>query len=315
MSITGYLSEFSLPELFQFLEQGQKTGLLTINSLTTERTTTGKSFYIWFREGMILAGANQLNNQGLMGLIKQRKWHGEEVLQKVADSCPLGTPYGLCLKSQGLVDADQLKILFSVQVLRQVCDLFSLSEGFFSFETEASFPVTEMTGLSTPANEVTLSGLRALKNWTALADKLPAPSSGLSSLLDGKPKMSLNSYEWQIWEYTKGNTTIQEIAENLDLELKNVQQIAFRLIVVGLVEEIPMLGLINEDIPKEEKKLEEKLFVDSLVNESMRGQTKIKESLSQMEESEPKEESKQASNQGLSKSFFEGLMGFLRNKV
>ncbi|HIK48621.1 MAG TPA: DUF4388 domain-containing protein [Thermosynechococcus sp. M55_K2018_012] len=30
MKITGYLSEFSLGEIFRFLEQGQKTGCLSI---------------------------------------------------------------------------------------------------------------------------------------------------------------------------------------------------------------------------------------------------------------------------------------------
>ncbi|MEO0970656.1 MAG: DUF4388 domain-containing protein, partial [Cyanobacteria bacterium J06639_18] len=35
MAFTGYLSQFSLPELFRFLEEGYKTGLLTIRQLNS----------------------------------------------------------------------------------------------------------------------------------------------------------------------------------------------------------------------------------------------------------------------------------------
>lgn len=48
MAITGNFADFSLPELLQFLEQGQKTGVLYIGFLldetkhnTTQPTTSG----------------------------------------------------------------------------------------------------------------------------------------------------------------------------------------------------------------------------------------------------------------------------------
>lgn len=298
MSVNGYLSEFSLPELFQFLEQGQKTGLLSINALLLDKTPVGKSYYIWLRDGRIIAAANQLDGSGLMSLIKQRKWHNEETLAKMGALCPVGSAWGLCLKSQGLLEADHLKILFSVQVLRQVCNLFTLEEGFFSFDANVPLSLQEMTGLSTPANEVTLSGLRALKNWTALINKLPAPSSGLLSMIEGQPKLSLNQDEWKIWEFTKGNITIEAMAKQLDMPLEKLQQISFRLMVIGLVEEIPMLELIYED---NNSPLSLNSDDDSDIVET------------ELDNIDMEEKNTSKIDHGISKSFLDGLMGFLNN--
>ena len=74
MAISGQLSEFSLPELFQFLEQGTKTGLLTLKSTPDIESGLQSNHYIWLRQGRIEAAANGLDNQGLIKLIVTRKW-------------------------------------------------------------------------------------------------------------------------------------------------------------------------------------------------------------------------------------------------
>jgi len=45
MAITSCLSEFSLPELFQFLDQGSKTGLLTLRFLTENQRNEYAMYY------------------------------------------------------------------------------------------------------------------------------------------------------------------------------------------------------------------------------------------------------------------------------
>lgn len=242
MAITGHLIEFSLPEIFQFLEQGQKTGLLTISPLPEPADTKSpRTHYIWFQQGCIVAAANRSDHRGLLTIISQRGWVGDRALSRLMQSCPVNSPAGLCLKTQGLLQADQLKLLFYVQVMQQVCALFTLEDGWFHFDTSQKAPVAELTGLSAPAVDVTLAGLRALKNWTTLADKLPSPTSGLVTTITGKPTLKLNQTEWQVWEFTDGHTSIQEIARHLQLSVEKVQQIAFRLIVVNLVEEMPII--------------------------------------------------------------------------
>lgn len=241
MAVTGYLAEFSLAELFQFLEQGNKVGLLTICTLADASSGEQRNYHIWFNQGRIVAASHTLDQQGLLRLINRRGWLGDRAASRLGQVCAVGTPMGLCLKSQGVLNADQLKLLFYTQVMQQVCALFALKDGWFQFDAKAPLPTPEMTGLSAPATEVTLAGLRALKDWTALADKLPDPSSALISAIDGKPQLRLNQGEWQVWEFTNGTVTLNTIAQQLQLPIQKVQQIAFRLIVSGLAEEMPIV--------------------------------------------------------------------------
>jgi hypothetical protein len=242
MAITGYLAEFSLAEIFQFLEQGHKTGLLTIVADTQQRPPLTQGHYIWFRQGTVVAAANRSDGEGLTELIDRRGWLGNRALSRLAQSCPSHHPLGLYLKSQGILAADQLKLLFYTQVMRQVCALFAMEDGSFHFDAHAAIPGAELTGLSAPASEVALAGLRILKDWSALADKLPDANSALVSVIQGKPHLRLKALEWQIWEFTDGHTPIHEIAAQLNLPIEKVRQIALRLILVGLMEELPQLG-------------------------------------------------------------------------
>ena len=242
MAITGYLAEFSLAEIFQFLEQGHKTGLLTIVADAQQRSPLTQGHYIWFRQGTVVAAANRSDGEGLADLINRRGWLGNRATSRLGQSCSPGQPLGLHLKSQGILAADQLKLLFYTQVMKQVCALFSMEDGAFHFDAHASIPGSEMTGLSAPASEVALAGLRILKDWSALADKLPDANSALVSVIQGRPQLRLKALEWQVWEFTDGRTPIHEIAERLNLPIEKVRQISLRLILVGLMEELPQLG-------------------------------------------------------------------------
>jgi hypothetical protein len=242
MAITGHLAEFSLAEILQFLEQGHKTGLLTIFALPEAQPPNAQTnHYIWFNQGNVVAAANRSDHRGLIALISQRGWLGDRAVSRLAQTCAPKTPLGLCLKSQGLLQAEQLKLLFYTQVMRQICALFSLPDGWFHFDSKAVLPLAEMTGLSAQASEVTLSGLRALKDWSALMDKLPEASSSLVAVKEGKPSLRLNQLEWAVWEFTNGNLSLKAIAQQLQVPLEKIQQAAFRLMVVGLVEEVPMI--------------------------------------------------------------------------
>ncbi len=242
MSITGCLTDFSLPEIFEFIEKGRKTGLLKLRTLPASQATPVQFYYIWVDKGCIVAAANRLDHQGLVCLIEQQQWISDRVLDKLVHwCCPIDQPLGWFLRSHGALKAAQLKKLFMLQVLQQISPLLQLRNGVFKFKEKVPIPKREMTGLSISATEATLMGLRALRNWDALADQLPDPNGGLISIIEGQPRYRLNPLEWQVWEYTKGTVSLGAIAQQLRLPIENVQQIAFRLIAVGLAEEVPLL--------------------------------------------------------------------------
>ena len=282
MLITGQLSEFSLPELFQFLDQGQKTGLLTLNSLQKET----KQHYIWFRQGRIVAASDRHDETGLLALIQKRGWINS--FPSISSEQLKTTPLGLYFKANNFLQADQLKLLFYTQVMQQVCALFKLPDAEFTFDSNAVIPSLELTGLSSLGAEVTLAGLRALQDWSALQNKLPEIHSALTSRSEGKPTLHLNQAEWNVWEYTDGHVSLKAIAEQLQISIEKIQQIAFRLIVVDLVEELPMMVMSSNS------------------NSSFNSLD-----LDPIEETQ----TTNRTNSGLSTAFLENLMSFLQGKT
>jgi hypothetical protein len=152
MSTTGSLTDFSLPEIFQFIDKGHKTGLLTIHAVQKNQATPSLVYYIWIYQGRIVALANRLDQQGLVSLIEQCKVVSDRVFDKLVHwCCPIEEPLGLYLKNQGVLRAEQLKQLFQIQVLQPTYTLFQLKNGHFKFDQNVPMPTREMTGLSVPA--------------------------------------------------------------------------------------------------------------------------------------------------------------------
>jgi len=254
MAIKGILSDYSLAEIFKLLEQGNKTGQLVLSARSGSNwIADNTSYYIWFRQGRIVGAADRNDRLGLATLIAQRNWLSQSIINTMVASCPIDLPLGLCLKSKNLLEPEQLKILFYVQVMQQVCNLFRLSDAQFEFESNVLLPMAEMTGLSSPGTEVTLAGLRALKDWSILAEKLPEMTSALITSKQADSNLNLNKVEAQVLQYSNKQISLQTIAKEMDLQGSQVQQIAFRLIAVNLAEELPMVALSS--VKNEQKTL------------------------------------------------------------
>lgn len=242
MAVSGQLSHFSLPEVLQFAEEGHKTGLLTVRS-SFIATESCQNHFIWLRQGRIFAAANCHDYCGLSRLITHRQWIPQIKLLRLIQQCPLSTSLGAYLKSQGWLTTKQLKILFAEQIIREICSLFELSDGYFKLISNVQPPYLEMIGMSVPATEVTLPGLRSLRNWSVLNNKLPNLTSGLLRITNEQPQVRLTRQELSVWKFADGSTSLNEIAQRLDLSIDTTQRIGFRLFVAGLAEEVALVDL------------------------------------------------------------------------
>ncbi|ARV60815.1 hypothetical protein BZZ01_21310 [Nostocales cyanobacterium HT-58-2] len=292
MTLSSSFTDFSLAELFQLIDQGRKSGCLTICTLPDLHTPGSKShyYYIWFRHGRVVAAANRLNGQGLSYKILQRGWANQQVFEQVCTETSPVTPLGLLLKTHGVLSAEQLNLLFASQ-LQQVRELFEIQKGVFKLDSKAALPLQEMTGLSLRTIEVALMAVRALKNWTVLADALPDPSSAIKSITNVKPQIHLHTLEWQVWEFASGSVSLGAIASQLNQPTVTVQQAAFRLRLAGLVEEVPLA----ESTPN----LNNGSLAGNLGNTSNKVRQKYKDP-------EPHK---------ITASFLHNLVGFLRSKA
>ena len=252
MSDNGYLSDSSLPEVFQLLQDGKETGLLSIQGLAAPGQTQPQYYFIWFNRGRIVTVTKRLDSRCLAALLSHRRYINAPMIERLIRRCPPEEPFGRFLRSQGVLTTKQLQILFAAQVMGQICDLLQVPDGYFSFDAKAPLPKVEMTGLSIVATEVILPGLRILKDWDALKDRLPHPQSSLGRLIRGQPNIRINQEEWSVWRLIDTKSTLSQIAMRLGLSIEEVQRTAFRLIFVGLAQEIPMaLDQTAADIPEQ----------------------------------------------------------------
>jgi Domain of unknown function (DUF4388) len=242
MSLAGYLSEYSLIEIFNSVEDGDKTGLLSIEPDRCLSRSIDNSYRISFQNGRIMSVTNgsRLQERGLLQMMAQRQWLSlEQVTGLSVHASKLGQPLGTYLKSCNTLDSSQLKLLFDAQVVASICKLFGETHhGRFSFDPQAALIYTEMTGISLPAKEVSLLGLRMLRDWSSLIAKLPAPESRIQRCSAQPPNLRLDTQESKVWNLALGELSIAQIAEQLGLGIDKVRQIGFRLSAIGLVREI-----------------------------------------------------------------------------
>jgi hypothetical protein len=251
MSLAGYLSEYSLAEIFHFVQDGNKTGVLSIEPDLGASKFIKDTHYVSFQNGRIMSVENRigLGNRGLLKMMEQRKWISTEQFGLLETQVNLLTqPLGTYLKSRNAVNTEQLTLLFNSQVIATACKLFEVHHGRFKFDPQARLNYAEMTGLSLAAQELALLGLRMLKDWTGLRPKLPMPDFALQRF-SSDPKLRLDNQELQVWKLSVGEVSITEIAKQLGLEVDRVQQIGFRLISIGLMQEVivePLQPPINK---------------------------------------------------------------------
>jgi Domain of unknown function (DUF4388) len=243
MSLNGCLSEYSLAEIFNFVQDGNKTGLLSIDPDRCLSRSVDNAYYISFQAGRIMSVSNGygIEYRGLLEMMEQRRWLSlEQVTGLSINANRLGQPLGTYMKSCSMLDTEQLRLLFDSQVVASICKLFGeIHYGRFKFDARASLMYAEMTGISLTAQEVALLGLRMLRDWSSLSAKLPMPESSLQKLSLTPPQLRLDSQETKVWNLAQGELSIASIAERLELSLEKVQQIGFRLCAIGILQEVP----------------------------------------------------------------------------
>ncbi|WP_373547501.1 DUF4388 domain-containing protein [Chamaesiphon sp.] len=241
MSLAGYLSEYSLAEIFHFVQEGNKTGVLSIEPERGLMRSLSDAYNISFQAGRIMSVTHEsgAEHQGLLKMMQQRRWLSAEQTTGLATQVGLlRQPLGIYLKARNLANTEQLTLLFNSQVVATTCKLFEIHHGRFNFNPQASLTYGEMTGLSLTAQEAALLGLRMLKDWSGLSAKLPAPEFALQRLSSKLPNLRLDSQEFQVWNLALGEISIAKIAAQLGLEIEKVQQIGFRLSSIGLIQEV-----------------------------------------------------------------------------
>ncbi|MFN3562695.1 MAG: DUF4388 domain-containing protein [Chloroherpetonaceae bacterium] len=269
MSISGYFTDFSFPEVLRFIHTSRKTGYLQTRPI--DHGQVHMSYHFWFRNGEIVAVQHQgVSLQTLLTHVCQQTPQTIKAEFEKARAA-LSHPIGTILKQQGIVLPEELQMVFNRQVLQPVVYHFTVDNAWFKFEVNTALPLEEMTGLSLSPIQAALNGLRRLKNWDSLKSKLPEVTSRLRRTGKTFLTYQLNREEAYAWNLANEDLSLLQMATKLEVPVEEMQKLAFRLIVTGLVEECPdtrattsvdetvLLGAEVESAPLQ------KSFISSLV--------------------------------------------------
>ena len=253
MGISGSLQEFSLPEILQIIDSGSKTGRLSISSSLKGKSLQNKGpNYLWFQKGDFVGFSNPFKYNNLLNLIKSENLISSKNLVKLYSVEPnLKVALGQYCLETALLNIDRVNSLFEKQ-LEEVYSLFEADSGWFAFEDanphsliteqKESFPLMEMTGCKRKALTISLQGMRSLaKLDTRLTKQMPEPNSGFIRLVD-KLKYKLLPIEACLWDDANAQTSLKKIAQKTLFEIEDLQTAALRLVLVGLIEEVPVAG-------------------------------------------------------------------------
>ncbi|MEO0456587.1 MAG: DUF4388 domain-containing protein [Cyanobacteria bacterium P01_A01_bin.114] len=261
MTFQGCISDVPLLELFKSLQDNQKTGCLSLKTVLDNKASryrasrppkspkysgldyenNGDPYLFWFYRGHLVAATNRSDGLGLLNLIQRRVPLKTSTLPFLLQRRPSQQTLGKFLRENGVLTARQLRSLFTHQVLRYLCVLLQTPEVHFSFCACESLPYLEMTNIKISAAAMMLPGLRCLKNWDTLQASLPSSDSGLKNSDKSAPKLKLNTIEKEVLQIAKGGHSLAQIAQIMVHPTNDVLKIAFRLIFVGLVEEVPYI--------------------------------------------------------------------------
>lgn len=256
MPISGYFSEFSFPEVLRFIHNAHKTGCLQTREVSDLHTP----YYLWFRSGEIVAIQHQqFSLQTILTKINKR---ASKTIQSTIEKMrhALTQPIGTLLKQQGIVQPEELQIAFNLQVLQPLAYHFSLDKAWFKFEVDRALPFEEMTGLSLAPIQASLIGLRRLEKWESLQSKMPDPMSRLHRRSKTFMPYHLDKDETYTWVLAGEKMSLIEMSKKLGVSVEEMQKVAFRLIVTGLIEECPdtrpttsavQMAMINDEMKSE----------------------------------------------------------------
>lgn len=251
MAIRGSLETFSLPELFQIIESGKKSGKLKFNPSWRNSNSELKSvFELWFDKGNFVTIVDSSKYEFLINKIIENDWMESKSLVKAKYSCPRKVALGDYFQKENFLSSSQIRSLFKSQV-KELNKLFKVDSAWFKFEemnsiTQVtsdgdSFPLLEMTGRYKKATALSLKAMRDLSDWSRFAEEMPADNCGLQKVVD-ECDLKLTALEKHLWNCADSSISLKKIAQKREVSIEKVQQTALSIIFAGLVEEVPVVS-------------------------------------------------------------------------
>jgi len=234
MDLQGKIEKFNVPEIFQLIASGRRTGTLGLHR-------HNQSVMVYFQDGNITY-AYTPNRRNRLGdrLIARGKIARKELKDVLLYQRQTGDKrrLGAILIEKKLASADDIDEVLREQITDTIYSLMTWDEGVFKFY-EGRFPTQEHTVLTLPTESLILEGVRRTDEMLQLMSKLPAFNQPIQirPVRDGQPvDIRLSADEWNLLALCDGKRTIGRLLSDSGFDPLVSLKILLKLLAAQIVE-------------------------------------------------------------------------------
>ncbi len=167
MSLSGNLRTMSLPDILQWIAQGQKTGTLHLEQRAIRKR-------IAFKQGKIFTSSSNDPRESLgQFLVSQRYVSEEQLFRALLAQEKEGRLIGSILVDSGILSETDLARSLHQKACETIYDLFLWAEGSFDFK-DAELPDNVHFHLDLAVQGVILEGIRRVDEWGRIKRVFPS---------------------------------------------------------------------------------------------------------------------------------------------
>jgi hypothetical protein len=211
LDLQGNIEKFTLPEIFQLIAAGRKSGTLGIQR-------DDNIVMIYFENGDITYGYGPRQTFHLGQLLKEKgKLTAEQLEDAIQTQAKTDNTrrLGEILIAKAYIDRADLEEVIHQQVEQLLYSLLSWQSGSFKFY-ENQFPTIEEVTVRLSVENVILEGLRRFDEMNMINEAIPDRDIIyiISSSQGGRTRnVALKAEEWNVMALVDGHRTIEQICK------------------------------------------------------------------------------------------------------
>jgi hypothetical protein len=221
--------------VFQLLDLARKSGTLRVHS-----AARGSEGHVYFQSGAVVHATMRDNPHSLGVLLLKAGKLSESQLREATSAQRRGDKrrLGEILVAQGTVTRRDVDRSMRLQIESVVFELFSWTEGTFSFTDGDAGDVDADAAIRVSTESLLMEGARRIDEWSRMADRLPDALvvPRLAALDDGpEPAIDLRPGEWEVLTMIDGERSVREIASSLGVSEFDVARTIYGMMSTGLI--------------------------------------------------------------------------------